>query len=240
VVDFGLDALPAASASAPMFYSLVLKPGVSPAAARAVLLRASGDRLDIQVAANPAASLGVVRVVIAVAVVILALIAMANLLTATDIGLRDHVHEAGILKAMGLTPRQVMATLVVSTTIVTAIGVVAGVIAGLAVAPGLINAQGQASGIGWGIATAPPPATIVALVAAALAGAVAAALFLAARAVHIRDPLLAVRSPWLQIIPGGTTPLDPVCHHARRQLPAWRPASAQSTRAERGFPWRGC
>jgi putative ABC transport system permease protein len=193
VVDFGLDSLPAASASAPMFYSLVLKPGVDPAAARAALLRASGNRLDIQVAANPADRLGVVRLVIVVAVVILVLIAMANLLTATDVGLRDHVHEAGILKAMGLTPRQVMATLVVSTTIVTAIGIVAGVVAGLAVAPRLINAQGQASGIGWGIAAGLSPATIASLLAAALAAAVAAALFLSARAAHIQDPMLAAR-----------------------------------------------
>ncbi|HVT70700.1 MAG TPA: FtsX-like permease family protein, partial [Trebonia sp.] len=182
VVDFSLDALPAASASEPVFYSLVLKPGVDPAAARARLLRASGGRLDIQLAASPAGRLGVVRVVIVVAVVILALLAMANLLTATDIGLRDHIHEAGILKAMGLTPRQVTATLVVSTTIAGAIGIVAGVAAGLAAAPALINAQGQASGIGWGIAAALSPATVAALLAAALAVAVAAALFLAARA----------------------------------------------------------
>jgi putative ABC transport system permease protein len=195
VVDFGLDALPAASASAPMFYSLVLRPGVSAAAARTSLLRASGNRLDIQVAANPADRLGVVRVVIVVAVVILVLIAMANLLTATDIGLRDHVHEAGILKAMGLTPRQVMATLVVSTTIVTAIGIVVGVAAGLAVAPRLINAQGQASGMGWGIAAGLSPATIAALLASALAVAVAAAFFLSARAAHAQDPLLAARQP---------------------------------------------
>jgi putative ABC transport system permease protein len=193
VVDLGLDALPAASASAPMFYSLVLKPGVSAAAARASLLRASGNRLDVQVAANPAARLGVVRVVIVVAVVILVLIAMANLLTATDIGLRDHVHEAGILKAMGLTPRQVMATLVVSTTIAGAIGIVTGAAAGLAVAPRLINAQGQASGMGWGIAVGLSPATIASLLAASLAAAVAAALCLSARAPHARDPLLAAR-----------------------------------------------
>jgi putative ABC transport system permease protein len=195
VVDFGIDTLPAASAAAPMFYSLVLKPGVDPAAARAGLLRASGNRLDVQLAVNPAARLGVVRVVIVVAVVILVLIAMANLLTATDVGLRDHVHEAGILKAMGLTPRQVMATLVVSTTIVTAIGIVAGVAAGLVVAPRLINAQGQASGIGWGIAAGLSPATIASLLAAALAVAVAAALFLSARAAHAQDPLLAARAP---------------------------------------------
>src|ERR1700748_2641334 len=171
VVDFGLDALPAANAAAPMFYSLVLKPGVDAAVARAALLRASGNRLNVQVEVNPAAQLGVVRVAIVVAVVILALIAMANLLTATDVGLRDHIHEAGILKAMGLTPRQVMATLVVSTTIVTAIGIVVGVAVGLVAAPRLINAQGQASGIGWGLAAQPSAPTTAALIGAPLARA---------------------------------------------------------------------
>lgn len=194
VVDFGIDALPAASASAPMFYSLVLKPGVSPAAARAGLLRASGGQLDVQLAANPASRLGMMRVVIIAAVVILMLTAMANLLTATAVGLRDHVHEAGILKAMGLTPRQVMATLVVSTTIVTAVGIVAGVAAGLAVAPRLINAQGRASGMGWGIAVSLSPAMTAALLASALAAAVAAAFILSARAAHARDPLLSARA----------------------------------------------
>ena len=194
VVDFGLNALPAASATAPMFYSLVLKPGVSPADARAQLLRASGGRLDVQVAQNPAARLGLVRAVIVVAVVILMLIAVASLLTATDIGLRDHVHEAGILKALGLTPRQVMATLVVSTTIAGALGIVAGAAIGLAVADRLINLQGQASGMGWGIAVSLSPATITALLAAALAAAVAAALFLAARAARAQNPLRAPRS----------------------------------------------
>lgn len=201
VLDVGMDALPAAGASAPTFYSLVLKPGVPAAAARGRLLAASGNRLDVQFVANPATRLGVVRVVIVVAVAILALIAMANLLTATDVGLRDHVHEAGILEAMGLTPRQVMATLVVSTTIVTAIGVVAGVVAGLAAAPRLINAQGQASGLGWGIAAGLPPETIAALICAALAVAVAAALFLARRAARTQDPLLAARPPASRLTP---------------------------------------
>jgi putative ABC transport system permease protein len=197
VVDFGLDALPAANAAAPMFYSLVLKPGVDPAAARRPAARV-GQPAQRPGGGQPGRQLGVVRVVIVVAVVILALIAMANLLTATDVGLRDHAHEAGILKAMGLTPRQVMATLVVSTTIVTAIGVIVGVAAGLVAAPRLINAQGQASGIGWGIAAGLSPATIAALLAAALAVAVAAALFLSARAAHAQDPLLAASASRLR------------------------------------------
>ena len=126
VLDFGLNALPAAQAAAPPFYRLILKPGISPAAARTYLLQASHDRLDVQVVANPASQLGIMQVVIVVSVIILAVIALANLLTSTVVGLRDHLHEAGVLKAMGLTPRQVIATLVVNATILTTIGVTAG------------------------------------------------------------------------------------------------------------------
>ena len=157
VLDFGLDALREAGGAGPqLMYALVLKPGVAPAAARATLLRASHNQLDVQVVDNPADGLGVVKVVIAVAVVILAVMALANLLTAAAVGLRDHLHEVGVLKALGLTPRQVTATLVVNTTILTAIGVASGTVAGLVIAPRLINMQGRTSGIGAGS----PPACL--------------------------------------------------------------------------------
>jgi putative ABC transport system permease protein len=188
VLDFGLDALnDAGTAPGQLVYSLVLKPGVQPAAARASLLAASQDQLDVQVVSNPADALGVVRAVIAVAVVVLAVIALANLLTATAIGLRDHVHEVGVLKALGLTPRQVMATLVVNTAILTTIGVATGTAAGLVIAPRLINMQGQTSGIGAGISDGLPATTIAEILAVALATAAAAALFLARRTTRIAD-----------------------------------------------------
>src|SRR6516164_3516095 len=194
VLDFGLDALPAAEAASPPFYSLVLKPGVSAAAARAHLLAVSNDRLDVQVVANPAGQLGIMLAVIAASVVILAVIALANLLTATVVGQRDHLHEVGVLKAMGLTPRQVIATLVVNATILTAIGVTAGTLAGLVIAPRLINMQGQTSGIGSGIAAGLSVTAIAEIVAIALAIAAAAALFLARRTTRIPDSAY-LRSP---------------------------------------------
>ncbi len=141
----------------------------------------------MQVVSNPADGLGVVRAVIAVAVIVLAVIALANLLTATAIGLRDHVHEVGVLKALGLTPRQVMATLVVNTAILTTIGVAIGTAAGLIIAPRLINMQGQTSGIGAGISDGLPATTIAEILAVALATAAAAALFLARRTTRIAD-----------------------------------------------------
>ena len=182
VVDFGLDALNhAGSASPQLVYHLVLKPGVTAEAARARLLAESHDRLDVQVVANPASGLRVLQLVIAVSVVILAVIALANLLTATVVGMRDHRHEVGVLAAMGLTPRQVMATLVTNTMILTLLGVSSGIVAGLLIAPRLINMQGDTSGIGSGIAVSLSAAEVAAILAVALATAAAAALILARR-----------------------------------------------------------
>ena len=182
VVDFGLDALTNAGSAPPQLtYHLVLGPGVAPAAARARLLAASGDRLDVQVVTNPAGDLRVLQVVIAVSVIILAVIGLANLLTATVVGMRDHRHEVGVLAAMGLTPRQVMATLVVNTMILTAVGVTGGTVAGLVAAPRLINMQGATSGIGSGIAVSLSAAAVAAILVVALITAAAAALFLARR-----------------------------------------------------------
>ena len=196
VLDFGLDALNDAGSAPPqLVYQLVLKPGVSAAAARARLLAESDDQLDVQVVANPASELRVLQLVIAVSVVLLAVIGLANLLTATVVGMRDHRHEVGVLAALGLTPRQVMATLVVNTMILTAVGVTSGTVAGLVIAPRLIDMQGQTSGIGSGIAVSLGAAAIAEILAAALAIATAAALFLARRttrdsgAAHLHSPV---------------------------------------------------
>ncbi len=182
VLDFGLDALKEAGSAPPQLVQfLVLRPGVAPAVARARLLAASQNQLDVELVDNPATSLRVVQVVIAVSVVVLAVIGLASLLTATVVGMRDHRHEVGVLEALGLTPRQVMASLAVNTMILTGIGVAAGITVGLVLAPWLINMQGRTSGMGSGIASPLGTRAIVEILAAALVIAAAAALFLARR-----------------------------------------------------------
>ncbi len=220
VVDFGLDALTNAGSAPPQLtYHLVLEPGVAPAAARARLLAASGDRLDVQVVTNPAGGLRVLQVVIAVSVVILAVIGLANLLTATVVGMRDHRHEVGVLAAMGLTPRQVMATLVVNTMILTAVGVTGGTVAGLVAAPRLINMQGATSGIGSGIAVSLSAAAVAAILAVALLTAAAAALLLARRmtrnagSAHLHTPAAPPR-------PAPASPSRDVPAPPAREVPA--------------------
>jgi putative ABC transport system permease protein len=157
----------------------------------------------VQQAANPADDLGVLRVAIVISVAVLAIIGLANLLTATAVGIGDHLHEADVLAAIGLTPRQVMATLVVNTTILTAVGAALGTAAGLAVAPLLVNAQGQASGLGWGIAVMPSFAVIASMLALTLTVATAAALLLARRSARAPEPLAPPRRPLVAPHPGA-------------------------------------
>lgn len=179
VLAFGLDALKAAGITQQsQYYSVELRHGVSAAAAQARLTRSG---VSVSEVANPADGLGVVRVVIVVSVVVLAVIALANLLTATAIGLRDHRHETGVLAAIGLTPRQVMATLVVNTTILTLIGVAGGLMAGLVVAPRLINMQGRSSGLGAGIYAGPSALMVACVVLISVFVATSAAVLLARR-----------------------------------------------------------
>jgi putative ABC transport system permease protein len=194
VLAFGLDALRVAgNPQPPQFYDVVLRPGVSAIAASEHLLRTSQNQLDVQLVPNPADGLGIVRVVIAVSVVILAVIGLANLLTATAIGLRDHQYETSVLAAMGLTPRQVMATLVVNTTILATLGVGAGLVAGAVAAPWLINMQGQSSGMGAGIASAPSLLMVAAIAGVALLVATTAAVGLARRTLRLSDPAAQLR-----------------------------------------------
>ena len=196
VLAFGMDTLGLyGSSQSPGAYDVVLKPGLSAAAARADLRRWAPGPLVVNTVANPADSLGIVRVVIAISVLVLAIIGLASLLTATAIGLRDHRHETGVLAALGLTPRQVMATLVVNTTILTALGVSLGVAAGLLVAPRLINMQGQASGMGSGIAIAPSALTLAAVFVLSLLVTTLAAVLMARRTMRLADPPAQLRSP---------------------------------------------
>jgi putative ABC transport system permease protein len=186
VLSYPADALAAAGGAPPVgFYSVVLAHGANPAAARAHLLAVSGNRLDVVIVHNPASQLGVVRWVIAGLIAAAALIGLTNLVTATTVGLRDHLRDVAVLKAIGLTPRQVTATLVASMSLLALIAVLVGTWLGLGAAGGLINLQGRTSGIGAGLAAPPSAAMIAVTVVAAMAGATATAFLLARRTARI-------------------------------------------------------
>jgi putative ABC transport system permease protein len=193
VLDFPVDALSDIGAS-PQFYSVILKPGATPARVAAQLRAASGGRLDVKPTPNPADGLGVLRLVIVLTAALLAVLGLANLVTATRAGLRDHLPEAGVLAAMGLTPAQVTATFIIAIGLLAAAGVLAGTLAGLAAAYWLINAQGAAIGLGWGIESLIPGlGPFLAAMAVAILAGTATALLVVRRSVVARHDAVRVR-----------------------------------------------
>ncbi|MEO3809641.1 FtsX-like permease family protein [Sphaerisporangium sp. B11E5] len=186
VLSVPLDALAPKDALPPQYYGLVLREGADAGAVRS---RLQGEGLEVSQVVNPADRLAVIRVIIVGLVVVLALIGLANLLTASAVGLRDHAQDLAVLKAMGLTPRQVAATLVTGTGLLVVLGVAAGAGAGALVSAGLIDLQGAASGMGAGIGRAPGPATLLLAMATAVGAALLVALIPARRAARARVPV---------------------------------------------------
>jgi putative ABC transport system permease protein len=191
VLAYGRDTLADEGATAPpVFYSLILHRGVRPAAAQAWLQRRSGGRLDVSAVTNPADQLGVVRVMIAGVILILALIGLTNLITASVIGLRDHLRDVRVLRVMGLTPFQIQVSLVARTSVLALVAVTIGVSLGLAACTGLINLAARIYGLGAGIGSPPGDLTLAVAVTLAVVIAGLTAAIPARRRAHV--PIAAV------------------------------------------------
>ncbi|GHH68904.1 hypothetical protein GCM10017673_18780 [Streptosporangium violaceochromogenes] len=188
VLSLGLDSLAAKDAVPPQFYGLVLRPGADPEEVRARLLTASDEALEVRRVVNPAERLVVIRGVIVALIVVLSLLGLANLLTASALGLRDHALDLAVLKAVGLTPRQVTATLVAGTGLLAVLGVGAGAAAGAWLVGGLIDLQGRGSGFGAGIGRAPSALTMAVAVSAAIGAALLVTVIPARRAARAQVP----------------------------------------------------
>jgi putative ABC transport system permease protein len=172
VLAYGRDTLADEGAAAPpTFYSLVLRPGVNPASAQAWLARRSDGGLDVTQVTNPASQLGAVRYLIAGVIGVLALIGLTNLITASFVGLRDHLRDVRVLHAMGLTPLQVLTSLVARTSVLALAAVAIGVSLGLAACTFLINLTARVYGLGDGIGR--PPGDLTLAVAITLAVVIA-------------------------------------------------------------------
>lgn len=179
-----LAGVPGARTPPPDYVSVVLAPGADRDRVREELASLAGGRLDVRTTLNPAQRLGAVRVAAAGLIAVLALIALAELLTITGRGLRDHAQDLGVLRATGLTPRQVAAVIATSTGLLALIAAVLGCALGTVLSVRLVDIEGASSGIGAGIARAPSPGGVLLLVAAAVVTAACVSVVPCLRAVR--------------------------------------------------------
>jgi putative ABC transport system permease protein len=188
VISTSFDTLHDQDATVPPdAYTLRLRPGAHLDAIRAALAAASHGRLEVREVTNPAVALAPARGVIVGLVLVLALIGLAELLTAIAAELRDHTRDLSAYRAVGLTPQQTAATMAAGVALIVAVAAVAGTVAGRFASDWLIDFQARSSGIGAGIARPPTPSVTLAVILTAVTGAAGVALPLAARLVRARD-----------------------------------------------------
>ncbi len=188
VISTTLDTLRAGGAAPhPGFYHLVLDQDADPPAAVAAGLSSAAEGpVDVREIPNPVHELLPVHGVLGGLVTVLALIGLAELSTTITAGVRDRRRDLLALRAIGLTPRQIIAVIVAGTSFTALAAALVGTAAGVLVSGWLIDLQGRSSGIGAGIAQHPPPAVLLLLVTAVVTGAVAVSLLPASRAVRQR------------------------------------------------------
>jgi putative ABC transport system permease protein len=169
-------------------YDVALKPGTDAATYASALGRALGP--DYQASATSDSSPELLAVIGLVGALMLLLAAVAGLgvLNTVVLQLRDRVHDLGVFKAVGMTPRQTIAMVIFS---VAGTGLAAGLIAipaGIALHHAVLPVMGHAAqtNIPASVLHAYPPAEIVLLALAGLLIAVAGALAPASWAARTR------------------------------------------------------
>ncbi|MGP3683233.1 FtsX-like permease family protein [Streptomyces sp. IBSNAI002] len=159
----------------PAYHALELRHGADPRAVSGALATAAGGTLEIRETPNPAERLEPARGVIGTLIAVLALIGLIELLTLIGTGVRDRRRDLLALKAIGLTPRQIGATIVTAAGLTALVAALAGTGLGVLSGTWLVDTQGASSGIGAGIAQPPPLPVLLTVIAGSVLGAVAAA-----------------------------------------------------------------
>ncbi|MGW6056335.1 ABC transporter permease [Streptomyces sp. NPDC055189] len=135
----------------PQTFLVEVKPGVSPTAYAEKLAAALEPLGGDAVANSPSEQEGMVLVLNAMAVLLtLMLVSVAGLgvLNSVVLDTRERVHDLGVCKALGMSPRQTVGLVLASVTGIGVIGGVVGVPAGFALHGFVLPVMGRAAGTG--------------------------------------------------------------------------------------------
>ncbi|HET9442040.1 MAG TPA: FtsX-like permease family protein, partial [Acidimicrobiales bacterium] len=147
--------------------------GVDPAAVAASLARRLGGAARVEVQTTEGSDeIDAFRFAFLLVSALVVVVALANLASTMVLAVRERTHDLGVLRAVGVTPRQVVAMVCTGSAALALAAAVVGVPVGLVVSGAVTEVVGAATGIGPGIGAGPGVVGIVALVPAAVAVAV--------------------------------------------------------------------
>ena len=153
-----------------------LRDGADPPAAARGLAATLGPGSPVEVAEADTDDLDAFGIAFNVVGLLVLAVALVNLFASTTLGVREHVHDIGILKAVGLTPRQVAWSVAVGCGATALAAVLLGVPAGILTARAMNETVGRNTGQGaeFGVGASAPAVVAAALVIVSLAMVVGA------------------------------------------------------------------
>ncbi|MGW7672880.1 FtsX-like permease family protein [Streptomyces sp. NPDC054775] len=144
-------------ALSPGFFDLQLDRGVKPLAEMNALVAAAHGGLEVrQVSDPPLTELSPLRGMILGLLLLLALVTLVELFTTIATAVRSHKGDLRAYRAIGLTPRQTVGTMVTTTVLVAIAAATGGGLLGVPFSRFLVDLVGRSSGLGAGIAVTPP------------------------------------------------------------------------------------
>lgn len=130
-------------------YGLALQSGTDREAIVRRLIATSDGQYDVMITSTePNAQIALLGQITMALAVLLIVIASVNLFTTSWLGIRESFHDIAIQKSMGMTPRQVMLSVVTGVILITLIAFVIGIPVGLGIYRGFIDGVGQTTGGG--------------------------------------------------------------------------------------------
>jgi putative ABC transport system permease protein len=164
--------------------------GSPPAAVAASLqtqLRGQAEVTTNAVAYN--AQIAVFKTMFLIVTALVLVVAFVNLASTLLLAVRERVHDLGVLRSVGFTPRQVFTVTASGAAVLAFVAVVAGVPLGLVVYHALMRQVGTGSGLGPNIGASPAPLALALLVPlmVALGAALGAVVSIRAATAEVSD-----------------------------------------------------
>ncbi|MGH2557787.1 MAG: ABC transporter permease [Thermomicrobiales bacterium] len=162
----------------PIAYLVQLTSGTDENAIKVDLLSASGGQFGIAVqSAEPnRREVFELRLVVYSVIALLVAVGLINLITVALLGVRDRVRDLGILKALGLTPRELIVGEVTGMAVLALLAWAIGMPLGMVVGPAVYDVIANNDGLGSGLAILPGWPWLLALIPAAMLVAALAAV----------------------------------------------------------------
>jgi putative ABC transport system permease protein len=129
----------------PDTYGIQLRDDRDAAALKSALVRDSRQRLEVTVTPTGDPEANRIRRIVYVLCAVLLLVGVVNLLTTTLLGVRERVRDFGILKSIGLTPRQLVVAVTAGGALLALLAAAVGMPAGVGLYRGLVAALADPS-----------------------------------------------------------------------------------------------